>query len=309
MHDAVVRASPRTPSLRLAGSWWGGRYSTSTGESVVIYTSEAYAQDERANQTLADFLAGLVHGRELSRLTVYVAPLALLETMCGATGIAGCYVPARETMVVPGHDVESGPTVAQVVAHEYGHHVATNRVNTPWRAVDWGTKRWSSYVGICAAVASGELSPGDEGEGYELNPGEGFAEAFRVLNEVRAGATSVAWPIVDDRFFPDATALESIALDVTEPWRTTTRTVVRGSFSSAGANVRRIAIATPLDGRFRVTLRAPAGRARLELLAPDGTVVGRGASVSRTVCGQRTVSARVTRVGAPGPFSLEITKP
>jgi hypothetical protein len=309
VRDTVLRVSPRTRALRLAAGWWGGRYTTATGETVAIYTSEAYAADEQANQTLADYLAGLVHGPELARLTVYVAPLDLLRTICGSDGVAGCYSPSRETMVVPGEDVENGPTVAQIVAHEYGHHVATNRVNTPWQAVDWGTKRWASYVGICAGVASGELAPGDEAEQYELNPGEGFAEAFRALNEVRAGATTVAWPIVDERFFPDPTALDLIALDVTQPWVASTRTVVAGTFSAAGHAVRRVRIATPLDGLFRITLKSPAGRARLELLSPGGSVLGRGASVSRTVCGQRTLTARVTRIGKPGRFSLEISRP
>jgi hypothetical protein len=305
----VLRVDPHTRALRLAASWWGGRYPTATGESVVIYTSEAYTPDEAANQTLADFFAGLVHGAELSRLTVYVAPLPLLQTICGSSDVAGCYSPARETMIVPGEDIAEGPTAAQVVTHEYGHHVATNRLNTPWDAVEWGTKRWASYVGVCAGAASGELSPGDEGERYDLNPGEGFAEAFRVLNEVRAGAVSFIWPIVDDVFRPDQPALDLIAADVTTPWLANSRTVVAGRFA-AGTTVRRVRIATPLDGLFRLTLRAPVGaHYRLELLGPTGTVVARGATISRTVCGQRTLTARVTRAGRPGRFSLEISKP
>lgn len=302
--------SARAPQARLASAWWGGRYTTSTGESVVIYTSEVYAVDENANQTLANFLAGLVHGTELSRLTVYVAPLLVLQTICGSSDVAGCYSPSREVMVVPGEDLEGGPTVAQVVTHEYGHHVATNRINTPWPAVEWGTKRWASYVGVCARAASGELVPGDEGQDYALNPGEGFAEAYRVLNEVRAGATSFVWPIVDDLFFPDQTALEQLALDVTEPWTAATATSVNGRFSPVGPRTRRIRISTPLDGNVSLTLRPPGTRRyRLELLGASGAVLARGATVTRTVCGSRTVVARVTRIGAAGPFTLHIVKP
>ena len=309
VRDGLLRVDPRTRGLRLATSWWGGRYTTATGESVVIYTSEAYTADEAANQALAEFFAGLVHGAELSRLTVYVAPLPLLQTICGSSDVAGCYSPGRETMIVPGEDLAEGPTSAQVVAHEYGHHVATNRLNTPWPAVAWGTKRWASYVGICAGAASGDLSPGDEGARYGLNPGEGFAEAYRVLNEVRAGATSFVWPIVDEVFLPDEAALDRVLLDVTAPWLTNTRTVVTGRVG-AGAASRRVPIATPLDGRLRLILRAPASaRYRLELLGPTGSVVGRGATISRTVCGQRTFTARVTRLGLPGRFSLEVSRP
>lgn len=310
VRDRVLRADLRTPAGRRSTSWWGGRYTTASGESVLIYTSEAYVADEAANQALAEFLAALVHGAELTRLTVYVAPLQLLQTMCGSSEVAGCYSLEDETMVVPGDDLENGPTVAQVVAHEYGHHVATNRLNTPWRAVDRGTKRWSSYAGICAGVASGELAPGDEGERYDLNPGEGFAEAYRVLNEVRAGATSVVWPIVDDRFFPDATALDLIALDVTTPWLASSRSVFGGRFTARGPGVRRVRIVTPLDGLLRITLRPARGtRARLELLGPTGAVLGRGTSVARTVCGERAFTARVTRLASPGGFTLAISKP
>jgi hypothetical protein len=310
VRDGLLRVSPRTLAFRRATAWWGGTYTTSTGETVVIYASEAYTVDQATNQALADFLAGLVHGSELPRLTVYVAPLTIVQTICGSPEVAGCYSPSRQIMIVPGEDIPNGPTVAQVVSHEYGHHIATNRLNTPWLAVDWGTKRWASYVGVCAREAAGSIFPGDEGDNYALNPGEGFAEAYRVLHELRAGATAIAWPIVDRVFYPDASALELLALDVTQPWQTLTRTTVGGSFTATGRGTRLVRFATPLDGQLRVRLRAPArARYRLELLAPTGAVVARGTTVSRTICGQRRFSARVTRVGAPGRFTLEISKP
>jgi hypothetical protein len=309
VRDGVLSAAVRRPAAGAAPSWWGGSYTTSTGEAVTIYTSEAYAVDQNANQTLANFFAGLVHGSELARLTVYVAPLALLQSMCGSDDVAGCYSSMLETMVVPGEDLAGGPTVAEVITHEYGHHIATNRINAPWLAVDWGTKRWASYLGVCAGEAASRFFPGDESADYDLNPGEGFAEAYRVLNQLRAGATSVTWPIVDDIFFPDQRALELITLDVTQPWLATTRTSIRGSFTATGPRTRRVTFATPLDGPLRVVLRSPPGaRYRLDLLGPHGGVLGTGATISRTVCGERTFSARVTRVGRAGRFSLEVSK-
>jgi hypothetical protein len=309
VRDTVLTAGRRSLQSSLGAAWWGGTYTTNLGETVVIYTSEAYVVDENANQTLANFLAGLVHSTELSRLTVYVAPLPVLQTICGSADAAGCYSPARQIMVVPGEDIVDGPAVAEIVTHEYGHHVATNRINPPWTAVDWGTKRWASRVGVCAGEAAGELFPGDQDDNYRLNPGEGFAEAYRALNGVRTGATSIAWPIVDDVFFPDQTALDLIALDVTEPWLRNTPTAVAGAFSAASPRIQRVQFSTPLDGQLRVRLRSPRGtRYRLELLA-DGAVVGRGRTVSGTICGLRSFTARVTRVGKVGHFSLEISKP
>jgi hypothetical protein len=43
-------------------------------------------------------------------------------------------------MVVPGES-SGGWSIDQIVAHEYGHHLANNRINPPWNALSWGTKR------------------------------------------------------------------------------------------------------------------------------------------------------------------------
>ena len=88
-----------------------------------------------------------------------------------------------------------------IATHEYGHHVAFNRVNPPWQAVDWGTKRWASYANVCTRTAAGSAYPGDEDGHYLQNPGEAFAETYRLLNESEAGATNFIWPIVDRSFF------------------------------------------------------------------------------------------------------------
>ena len=61
----------------------GGQYTTAGGETVTIFSSQAYASDPAFNQTWADFLGSMQHGPELSRLTVYLAPIAQVQNVCG----------------------------------------------------------------------------------------------------------------------------------------------------------------------------------------------------------------------------------
>ncbi len=138
--------------------------------------------------------------------------------MCGA-GALGCYY--NNVIVALGQDIR-GVTAQSIVTHEYGHHIADHRLNDPWNAVEWGTKRWASYENVCSRAESGELVPGDEGRFYQLNPGELFAEDYRVLNERRAGLPESAWQVVDQRLYPDQQALDLLAQDVTSPWTAST---------------------------------------------------------------------------------------
>src|SRR5256885_1188394 len=80
-------------------------------------------------------------------------------------------------LVVPGDDPDSGVSAEAVAAHEYGHHVAAHRSDAPWPAIDYGTKRWSSYEQVCAKTRANQLFPGAEDiPNYTRNPGEAFAE-------------------------------------------------------------------------------------------------------------------------------------
>ncbi len=64
-------------------------------------------------------------------------------------------------LVTIGDAVDSVPA-EEVATHEYGHHVAFNRDNVPWLAVEWGSKRWASYANICSRARAGSVYPGDE---------------------------------------------------------------------------------------------------------------------------------------------------
>src|SRR5439155_24542812 len=102
-----------------------------------------------------------------------------VTSICSSDADA-CYDPQSETIVLPGEPPPDATPVEELAAHEYGHHVANNRDNPPWDAETWGPKRWASYEGVCPRVRNGTAFPGDEGANYDLNPGEGFAESYRV---------------------------------------------------------------------------------------------------------------------------------
>ena len=147
---------PRSASRSLRLGWRGGRLTAATGEQVTIEVSDSYSPEAVSPQRWADFFAALVHGDELGRVTVRIGTPAEVAQLCGPDAL-GCY--SRGLLVMPGETWE-GVSPEEIARHEYGHHVAANRSNAPWRAVEWGTKRWASLVGVCARTAAGQLSPG-----------------------------------------------------------------------------------------------------------------------------------------------------
>jgi hypothetical protein len=288
---------------------WGGTYPTgdTLGTSIKIDVSDAIPVDDTLPQSWATFFGTLVHGPELASLQLVLAPIEEVERMCGYGSLA-CYDPASSTIEASPDDQPDSLPARQIITHEYGHHIAHNRTDAPWSADDWGTKRWASYMGICSDVAAGWAVPGDEGIDYSLNPGEAFAEAYRVLNVRAEGVLPVAWDVVDRRFFPNATALALLQEDVLDPWTGPTTTHVHGVFD--GGSVRTIPVKTTLDGRFVARLHAPTG-AGMQLALYSGTKLlgtSRSAIVFR-ICGERTLTLRVVRGRGGGAFTVDITKP
>jgi hypothetical protein len=313
--DSTLAA--RKARLLLAGpSYWGGRYTTATGELVTVYISDAYPQDQAIPQRWASFLGFLVHGSELGLVNVYLAPLDEVQSVCGSQALA-CYSPRQSLVVAPGEAPAQDLTAEAVLTHEYGHHVAEHRSNAPWPAVDYGTKRWASVIQVCRRTRTGMLKPGAEDvPNYFLNPGEGFAESYRVLNQRKAGLVESPWDIVSRSLYPSGQALVQLEQDVTAPWTKPATTTYRGSVS-ARSRTRRFSIATVLDGAMRIDLRASSGvRLRLHVTNAAGTTVatrtvaaGRRSTVAATICGQRSYAARVTRARGAGGFTLSVTRP
>jgi hypothetical protein len=276
-----------------------------------VNVSDRYPVDEAMARGWAEYLASLLHGPELVRVTLFLAPYSEVQALCGFDALA-CYSGERELIIASREDFPDGPTAQAVVAHEYGHHIAHNRLNTPWDSSGYGTKRWASRIGVCARTAAGTLFPGGQGLRYRLDPGEGFAEGYRLLNELRAGRPETAWEIVDASLRPDAAILAALERDVVDPWTKPTGERRSGSFATRGRATRSFRLATPLDGTLRITLSAP-GKMRLRLSLYDmsrkTTVATGGRRLQAVICGHRSVAVRVTRQAGAGRFSLSISRP
>jgi hypothetical protein len=280
--------------LSLPPGAWGGVYIVKSGARVTIQSSSAYPVDPAVNQTAADFVDSLVHGSEISTVKIYFAPPAEVGTLCSAQEADGCYFPATGQIITVGEDTPWS-TVEEVVTHEYGHHVASNRDNDPWPAVAYGTKRWATYEGVCQKEASGVAFPGDEGEHYLQNPGESFAESFLHLNEAKLGLPETPWAY-DPMFTPDATALAAIEQDVLKPWKRTSLRHLSGRFTRRGQQ-KTFNFNTPLDGVFAAELDGPRG-SKLTVSGPRLVKRYSAGLAAGLVCGQRKVTARVTAGGA-----------
>lgn len=308
--DAVL--SGNAANVTLPPGSWGGPYTTSTGETVTIYASSAYPVDRAMGQRWADFLASLVHGSELSSVTVFLAPDDIISRFCGSDAVA-CYSTRDSLLVAPGTDPGADLSAEAVVTHEYGHHVAAHRSNAPWDAADYGTKRWASSMQVCARARKHQLVPGAEDPvQYEVNPGEGFAEAYRVLNERKAGRMETSWQVVSRTLYPSDAALAALDQDVTSPWVRDTTTTRTGRFTRA-TRTRTYTISTPLDGSLALRLTPTKGtRVALDVFAGSTrTIHATGGSINRsaTVCGARSYRIRVHATKGNGSFSLTIATP
>jgi hypothetical protein len=304
---AVLAASQVVQS---AGAW-GGRYTTTTGETVNVTASDRYPVDETLTRSWAEYLTSLVHGPEIAHVTLYLAPSSEVQAMCGLAAL-GCYSGTRQLIVAPRDDYPNGTTAQAIVSHEYGHHIARNRVNPPWSAVAHGTKRWGSRIGVCARTDAGTLFPGGSGFRYRLDPGEGFAESYRLLNELRAGRPESPWDIVDTSLRPDAQALAALEQDILTPWTKPVVEARSGTFRARGNGTRTIRFVTPLDGSVQLRLAAPS-KLRLRLTLVDTSrnliVATGGRRLTALICGHRSLAARVARLAGAGTFRLSIAKP
>jgi hypothetical protein len=301
--STLTPSRARKVAAARATASWGGATTATDGEVVNISFSDAYPVDATLARSWADYMTSLVHGSELATVTILLAPLTEVEQYCGAQAYA-CYSPSQRTIVAPGEDPGPGTTAKGVLAHEYGHHVAASRLNPPFASVDYGTKRWASYTNVCARTQSGDLFPGaEDARNYALNPGEGFAEAYRVLNEQRLGLSQEAWEIVSPVLEPDAGSLAALSLDVTQPWTGASKSTLKGALTTK-TRTRTFRIATPLDGTLTIVpTQSTNTRVSVTVSSVSGAAAARtfatrtGRSLSTLVCGARAYTVRVKLTG------------
>jgi hypothetical protein len=317
----VVLGEPGAAAARISASASSQRYSINdgSGATIAVDVTAACAQSCEVTdpQRIANFIGTLIHGDEVDLLTVQLDTEFQLGFDCGF-GAEACYFTGENKIVIGGYEEADGDgaTLEFVLAHEYGHHVATHRdMPAPFgAAVDWGTERWASLENVCQGKRRGRLHPGDEGTRYFENPGEAFAEGFA---HYRFPESSVRW-----RYFPalkpTAASLRAIQEDTLTPWQGRTSFVLAGRVPARGEGAAVESLRTPLDGTvslrpaslhrrgYELALRSRAGR----LLRSSRHGLGSGHQIDYTVCGQPRLRLVITSTRAhSGPFRLQIQRP
>lgn len=320
IHDVVVER-PGAESARISASTSVQRYSINDGSPDTIAVSVtpqcAAACNAADPQSIANFVGTLIHGEEVSLLTVQLDTPFQLGFDCGF-GAQACYFSGQNKMVISGDDTMGGDGSSRelVIAHEYGHHVAQHRENpAPFpAAIDWGPEHWASYENVCQGKRAGTLFPGDEGTHYYEDPGEAFAEAFA---RYRFPDAAVEWSWLP-ALAPDAGSFQAIREDTLSPWQGRTSFFLSGRLPARGEGAAVETLRTPLDGTvslrpsslrrhgYELALRSRAGR----LLRSSRNGLGPRHQLDYTVCGQAKLQLviRSTR-RHPTPFKLRIQRP
>jgi hypothetical protein len=318
MRDVVLgRADAAAAQISASASSRSYLIHDGSEATIVVGVTEACARNcELVDpQRIADFIGTLIHGDEVSLLTVQLDTEYELGFDCGF-GAEACYYAGEDKIVIGGYEQadRSGDSLEYVLAHEYGHHVAAHRALPPpfGAAVDWGTERWASREHVCQGIRRGRLFPGDEGSHYYEDPGEAFAESFA---RYRFPDMPVRWHWLP-RLKPDAAAFEAIREDTLTPWRGRSTVVLSGRVPARGEGAAVEYLRTPLDGTvslrpgglrhgYELALRSRAGRL-LHRFRPRPDL----GKLSYTACGQPRLRLVITSTRDHGhPFRLLIQRP
>ena len=285
------------------------RYATPDGYQIAVEASASYPVNALADQKLVDFLASRVHGPELGDLSVYVGTPAEIVGLCGGDPeVVACYAIDEARMYVPGESVRGIP-IEYPLTHEYGHHIALWRSNSPWQALDWGAKYWSSAMHICTGVRRGQLFPGNQGRHYWDDPGEGFADSYAHMHYPQQ-----PW-YYNELMHPNAKAFAAIRHDVLDPWTGPRSRTFHGRLSQRHGQ-RTFHIRLKLDGDLDFHLTAPGGAVyAVQARIPDfaaGQRLRNGGEFGVEWCRHRAVDEvelTVRRRKGSGPFTLKVSWP
>jgi hypothetical protein len=295
---------------------YGGVYTGSTDQtSVSVYMSSYYQPDDSVLQSYADLLDGFVHGSELWDVTVYLAPIEEMQAACGSQDTDGCFYGSSNTIYLPGNPPSDGTPVEEIAAHEYGHAIAFARANPYDRtgtALEWGPEYWASLENVCSKVQSGSAFPGDEGSHYMQNPGEAWADTYRMLN----GGQPSLWQF-DNEFYPNNTDFKYARKDIANPWNGNTVKTASGRFRHHQGPNARYKLDTFDDGpRASVTLTTRGAlRASLFMYWQNGSLAAQLRGPQRvkrirfSICGDSYVRIRVQRQLGFGTYTLAANTP
>lgn len=322
VHDRVIAAPGAglaTPTARVPPNAFEGRFPVDASYSVRLLLSPVYQPDAAVLQSVASFMGTLVHGGEMSGVSVFLGTPGEVALVCGS-GAEACFNADENLMIVPAAPPPSGIAREEIMAHEYGHAVANGRSNHPFPAFTFGTKRWATYERVCPRYLRVLTDPTAKVT-YRNHPGEAFADSYRVLNGGNA-----ALFVFDRSYLPNPTDLRLIREDVLDPWHERPPLVLTGRFPPGDhPRVRRLTVTTPLDGLIQIRLQEPPG-ADFDVEVKG---IGRPAPAPREdpqlrattaarrdqdqagslICGTRKFAVTVRRRSGSGRYTLRIQRP
>jgi hypothetical protein len=255
-----VFSGPVARTSELRGATPAKKFLTGDGIAVEARVSQSVSNPDAVAQEIVTFLGSRVHGLELGKLRVFIGVPSEIANACGGdSDVLACYSAAERRMYIPDRDPGAGSSAGftrnYAITHEYGHHIANFRSNSPFPALNYGAKHWSSYKFVCVGADKGLYFPGNQSTHYLDDPGEAFADSYAHLPE--NGFSNAPWQY-NERLRPDAGAFAALRRDVLDPWRGSKRKVVAGTLNSLHRS-RATSFRTALDGSVDLRLRGPAG--------------------------------------------------
>ncbi|SEH13688.1 hypothetical protein [Thermoleophilum album] len=264
--------------------------------------------------SFARILIGTIHGNELRRVQVLVAPRADIDSLCGEQA-AACYFGAddgsgRGQINVAADD----PSLRHSLIHEYGHHIdnqlvgigkgiSLNRLSCSVGGD--GSRRWLfARERQSRVLTSGRFRCNPTTTPWDRLLPELFAEDYAYLNGIRDWQIPGVAP-------PDQGVLAALRADMRWPLRVRRRTW-RGQLAGAGSQ-RLIKLRLTLPTLLGLKLVAPA-QTRFELrLVRAGHLLSRSAGrgrkqVLRPVLESGSYLLIVRSLAGRGPFRVAIVE-